>query len=100
MNVLTSSCKVPDLFVQFEPDLDFLDRKSPYQIWRKSGLWEAELMHAGSRTGRTDVTKLIGAFHFCANTPTRHGNCMIFGLTFRLRLQACNLLRCTHRSRA
>ena len=75
INVLSSSCKAPDILVRFEPHLKFLDRPSQSLLYKfhenPSSGNRAEKWGQSSR--RPDITKLTGCFcysrHSAYNKP-------------------------------
>lgn len=68
-NILTSTCKVPDMFVKFYPNLCFVNRfwqKSPISNFMNIHPMGAELIQTDKRT---DTTNLIGTFCNYAKAP-------------------------------
>ena len=74
-NIYLSSCKLHVILVRYERNLYFLDRFSkniPILKFKKTHLFGAELFHVDIQTdGRTDILKLVSAFHNFASVPKK-----------------------------
>ena len=68
-NVITSPCIVPNIFVRFQTNLDFvkyINKSVQYQIWIKFVQWWQ------TWNVERDTTKVIGTYRLYANSPRNY----------------------------